>query len=303
VTSGFVLLALVATAAACGRRDVDLLLTADTEGRVHACASCSTAGGLGDLARRAAAVGQLRNSRVSSLLIDAGNFLIGPDSLDSGGRVIVAAYGRLGYDAVNLSYRDFRLGKAATLALLRGAAFKAISANLIDEATGRTVVEPFLVKRTGRSRVALLGVTELPPGVGRLQHVAEQLAGLRVRPPADALAEWLPKARAVSDVTVLAFDGSAEGLAAVTSKFRGQLAAILVAGLRPADLPDRADPLVVAVDEGGTQIAAVLLPASGRAEVRQVPVDGRFQQDPGMLDLLRTFGVRALEGGKTPPVK
>jgi 2',3'-cyclic-nucleotide 2'-phosphodiesterase (5'-nucleotidase family) len=300
--SGFVLVGLIAAAAACGSRDVDLLLTADTEGRIRACESCSTAGGLGELSRRASAVGHLRSSRASSLLVDAGNFLIGPDSLDSGGRVIAAAYSRLGYDAVNLSYRDFRLGKSSTLEVLRAGSFSVVSANVVDDATGRPVAEPFVVKRAGAVRVGFLGLTELPPGVERLEHIATQLAGLRVRPPAEALAEWLPKARAASDVTVLLFHGSAEGLAAVRSKFGGQLSAILVGGLRPADLPDPANPPVVAVGEGGTDVMAIRLPASGRTEVRRVPVDGRFPPDQRMLDLLKAFDGKTSDGGREPPV-
>jgi len=288
--------------AACGRSDVVLLLTADAEGGLGACESCSAAGGLGDITRRATLVGTLRHDRLGLLLVDAGNALVGPDSIASGGRVIVAAYDTLGYDAVNLSYRDFRLGKAATLALVGAARFSVVSANLLDETSGRLVAAPFVVKRAGAVRVAFVGLTELPAGVGNLEHLRTQLAGLRVRPPIDALREWLPRAEAESDRVVLLFYGSAHGLDAVSQTYGARLAAILVGGLRPGDLPQRTSPPTAATTERGTHVARIELPASGPAEVVQFPVDGRYRRDLRMLDVLKTFDRKTFDGGKKPPV-
>jgi 2',3'-cyclic-nucleotide 2'-phosphodiesterase (5'-nucleotidase family) len=99
--------------------DAPIALTSDTEGQVGPCRDCPAAQELGGLPRRAALLFRLRKEDPSLLLIDAGNFLIGVESVASGGRVMVAAYNALGYDAVNLSYRDFRLGKEETLGALR----------------------------------------------------------------------------------------------------------------------------------------------------------------------------------------
>lgn len=297
-----VLLGMFAASTACGRRDVALLLTADTEGSLRGCESCSPAAGLGDIARRATLVGTLRRDRLGLLLVDAGNALIGPDSIASGGRVIVAAYDMLGYDAVNLSYRDFRLGKAATLALVGAAPFSVVSANLLDESSGRLVAAPFVVKRAGAIRVAFVGLTELPVGAGTLEHLRTQLAGLRVRPPSDALREWLPRAEGESDRVVLLFYGSANGLDAVRRQFGARLAAILVGGLRPGDLPPQTSPPTAATTERGTHVACIELPAGGPATVVQLPVDGGYRRDPRMLDLLKTIGGKAFDGGRMQPV-
>jgi 2',3'-cyclic-nucleotide 2'-phosphodiesterase (5'-nucleotidase family) len=79
--------------------------------------------------------------------VDASNALFGAESLASQGRVVVAAYQVLGYDAVNLSYRDFRRGKAATLALLQDAQFATLSANVLDADTGQPLVQPYIIKQ------------------------------------------------------------------------------------------------------------------------------------------------------------
>ena len=85
---------------------ISLVLTADTEGQVEPCRDCPGQPGLGGLARRATLIAQLRQAYPSLLLVDAGNALFGAESLESQGRVIMAAYQALGYDAINLSYRD-----------------------------------------------------------------------------------------------------------------------------------------------------------------------------------------------------
>src|SRR5688500_2318616 len=93
--------------AALGDDGVTLLITADTEGHVTPCGTCPAGRGLGGLSRRAARLADLRGQGAAVLLLDTGNALGVPDGLDRSGRVIVAAYDGLGYDALNISYRDF----------------------------------------------------------------------------------------------------------------------------------------------------------------------------------------------------
>ena len=287
-----ILFGVLAAGASSNTGGVCLLLTADAEGSLGPCESCSPAAGLGDIARRATLVGTLRRDRPGLLLVDAGNALIGPDSIASGGRVIVAAYGELGYDAVNLSYRDFRLGKAATVGLVRTAHFPVISANLQDDASGRLIAAPFVVRRAGAVRVAFIGVTELPAGVAALEHIREQLGGVRVRAPAEALAQWLPKARSDSDRVVLLYYGSANGLDAISRAFGSQVAAILVGGLRPSDLPERTTPPLAASAARGTEVTRIDLPLGGPVRVTRLPIDDRYPPDPRVLDVLRTFAIQ-----------
>ncbi len=195
------LLLLYHSAPSAGARPLAVALTADTEGYVSACGTCGlTAGGL---ARRATVLSAIRKDDPAAVLVDAGNSFIGAESIDTGGRIILSAYAALGYDAVNLSYRDFRLGMAATVALVKQATFPIVSATLVDAASGRLLATPYVVRQSGDRRLAFVGATELPAGVEGLSHVKTQLAGVRMQPVADALSEWLPKAAAESDHVVL----------------------------------------------------------------------------------------------------
>src|SRR3954454_6453236 len=75
--------------------DVALVATADTEGHVGPCQMCPVHAGRGGLARRATALAQLRARHPALLLVDAGDALIGDQSLPSGGAIMVDVYTRL----------------------------------------------------------------------------------------------------------------------------------------------------------------------------------------------------------------
>ena len=276
-----------------------ILFTADTEGHVGPCRECPLHPGLGGLGRRATAVAQLREGDSSLLILDAGNALIGAESLDSRGKVIIAAYNALGYDAVNLSHHDFWFGKATTLALLKDAKFAVISANLLDDKRDEPLVRPFTVKEIGGQRIAILGVAQEPAGIDDLPHLKEQLAGMRIQPPVEALARWLPKAKAESDRVILLYYGSASGLEPIREKFGSDLAAILVGGVlvggvRPEALPSDARPPLVGTSSHGREMAQILITGAGpqtKVEAKQLAIEPTITPSPEMEKVLREFKI------------
>lgn len=267
-----------------------ILLTADTEGHIAPCDSCPTHRGLGGLARRSSLLMVLRTVGGGPvLLLDAGNFLFGDQSLDSDGRVIVSAYNALQYDAVNLSYRDFRLGKDASIKAVREAKFSVVSSSLLDAATGKLLVDPYVVKKVGGSRFAVVGATESPAALAYLPRLKSQLAGVKIRPPADALAEWIPKAKTESDQVVLLYYGSVASLAPIRERFANDLSLILVGGARPDELPENGRPALAAAEEHGKTVARVQTLADGTAHVEQLPVTPTLAADPAMTRLIEGF--------------
>src|SRR5688572_28731061 len=265
-----------------------ILLTADGEGHVEPCSTCPMHSGAGGLARRASWVAQSRRAG-PSLLLDSGNSLFGAESASSGGKVITAAYDALAYDAVNISFRDFRHGRDATLAAFQQTKSPAVSANLIDSVTGSLLFKPYVLREVGARKVAVVGVTDAPAGLEFLPHLKEQLAGVRVRPPAEALAEWLPKAKAEADRVVLLYYGSVGGLRGIRAKFAEDLTAICVGGVRPSQLPVEAgaDP-IIAAEEHGKSIARATL-GGGKVEVTQVMVTPDLPPDAAMQKLLAEY--------------
>jgi 2',3'-cyclic-nucleotide 2'-phosphodiesterase (5'-nucleotidase family) len=267
-------------------------LTADTEGHVGPCQECPYHPGLGGLTRRGTFLAKMQKEAPKLLLLDAGNFLIGSESLDSQGRVMIAAYNALGYDAVNLSHHDFWLGKERTLALLKEGKFAAISANLSDEKTGALLLQPYVVKKVGDQRLELIGVTHIPAGIDYLPHLKENLAGIRIEPPVDALAKWLPKAKAEADRVILLYHGSAANLEPIREKFGSQLTAILVAGTRPEQLPESANPPVVSTSNHGRHLAQVFIHGAGtqaKVEVNHLAIEPTIAPSADMEKVVEKF--------------
>ena len=276
-----------------------ILVTADTEGHVEPCQSCPTHVGQGGLARRATAVAQMRRAG-DVLLVDAGNFLVGPESLESQGKVIVAAYGAIGYDAINVSYREFRLGSASTLKLLRDSKLPLVSANLLDEATGQLLFKPYVVKQVGGRRVAVIGVTDPPPGLKFLPQLREQLAGVRISPVAESLAQWLPKATAESESVVLMYYGPVSGLARLRGQFGRQVAAIAAGGTGDQEFPQDGNAVVATPEQHGKSLARVQLDDGSAPGVEQVAVAPSLASDPTMAALLEGFIKRPLVATSAP---
>lgn len=295
----------VATAAARAPASATLIFTADTEGHIGPCTACPSHPGLGGLARRASLLAELRRANPQLLLLDAGNALLGADSVISEGRALVGAYNSLRYDVVHLTPRDLWLGKRPTLDLLAGATFDVVSANLLDEATGEPLAKPFAIRTVGARRIAVIGVSEPPAGAGILPHVTRAMAGVRVEKPVDALAHWLPQAQskaaarnagaapddgANAPAVILLYYGSPRGLRAIRERFGQDLTVILVGGARPERLPTEGHPPVVGTDEHGKQVARIVLDLdAGGAEVAQMPVSRDLELDPGMAKLLAEY--------------
>jgi hypothetical protein len=278
---------------------VTLVVTADTEGHVTACRECPHGNGLGGLDRRATALRQVRGGGGDVLVLDAGNALFGAESIDSGGAVIVDAYNALGYDAVNLTPRDFRLGKAATVEALGRAKFAVVSANLVDDGAGVLPVKPFVVKKTGGARVAIVGVSEPPAGLDYLPHLKAQLAGVRIRPVDEAVAEWVPRAKAEADEVVLLYYGSAKGLRAAREKFGGELSAVCVGGVRPDELPAGPGSMLLATSEHGKHLARATLEKGRGGTVEQVALDDSVPADEAMAGVVAA----ALTAAQPPAAK
>ena len=269
-----------------------LVLSADTEGQVGPCATCPSQRGVGGLLARASALRELRAAEPGLLLVDAGNAFFGSDSAASGGEIIRAAYEQLGYDVVNLSFRDFRLGKQKTLDLIRGRESVFVSANLLDAESGKLLAKPFIVKGSAGSAVALLGVTEAPAGWNYLPHLKAQLGGVRIRPPAEAVAEWLPRAKSEAARVILIYYGGAGGLEPLLRAHGKDFSCVLVGGARPESLPSAASPPLFGTGEHGTQLARVSISGAGKdakAELMQVALDPVRKDAPEMEAVLAGF--------------
>lgn len=259
-----------------------ILMSADNEGQTRPCSHCPVGVGLGGMSRRATAIDRARQEH-PLLLLDAGNALFGGDSAD--GRIIIAAYNALGYDALNISYRDFRHGKQATLDALKEAKFPILSANLVDAKTGKPLFLPYIVQTIEGQTVAIIGLCQPPAGLDLLPYLQEQLAGIHIEDPIESLAHCLPIAKAKSDRVIVLYYGTSAGALAVWRASGRQIDAIGVGGVIPGDLPTGDGAVLFAADPHGKSLANLTLGDVPRIE--NIQIDPALHDDPQMQKLLQ----------------
>jgi hypothetical protein len=266
------------------------LLSADTRGYLEAHEYYTTESRHGDMTRRATLIKELRQKNPSLLLLDAGNAFFGGQSLAHKGEAILSSYNALGYDALNLSFRDFRFGKGRTMELIEQANFPVLSANLLDSTTHKAIAEPYTIFQSNGQKIGLIGVTQQPAGCDYLPHLQEQLAGILIESPQTSLKRWLPQAQNRSDRVVLLYYGSYAGLKPILNEFGRDISLVLVGGSEPEYLPAEHKPPIIGTYPRGQHLAYGKLDiASGEVETEQVAVGPEIQPDAHMQAMLEPY--------------
>jgi hypothetical protein len=275
-----------------------LVVTSDLEGRLLPCAACPAATGYPGLARIATGLDSLRETNPDLLWVDAGNALMGGDSMASQGSAAAEMILRLRPDAINISHRDFRFGADRLLEVLAEGGLPAVSAN-VRAADGSQLFEPF---RTVRG-TTILGFTEPPAGMAFLPHLRQQLAGVGIRDPQTSLRELAPSISGSGPIVILFYGGERAASALATEALNLFPGRALHMGLSGAAANARAEGVdMTAADPSGRTLtvsggaAAVevsgltLQPALQRAIREKLPEPVREEtaveaSPPAQLDL------------------
>jgi len=181
--------------------NIGILHTNDTRGRIQSYYYQSSKP-LGGYAKRAIYFKEKRRHQgLRWLTLDAGNALgYTPLSYYLDGYLDVRLMSMLDYDAAGLGPFDFAIGRQKLAERISEAAFPFLSANVLDQASGRYLGEPFKVIDLGDFRVALLGLTD-PSAPSQVP--AANTSGLTFRDPHEVAAEWVPQLKNQADTIFL----------------------------------------------------------------------------------------------------
>jgi len=116
------------------------------------------------LARRATVIRDFKNEVDEVLILDAGNSLFKPkDSPHANernkARLIIMAYSRMGYQAVNIGSDDLLAGIEFLKGLQKEIHLPFLSANLLDGEAGKPVFKSHVIVDLGKMRVGIFGLT------------------------------------------------------------------------------------------------------------------------------------------------
>ena len=116
-------------------------------------------GNKGGFAARADLVDSLRRVYPLNLLLDAGDIMQGTPYFNIyHGRIEIAAYNRLGYDAITLGNHEFDYGLDTLAMFLRLASFPVVSCNYkVDGTPLEGLVKPYAIFERGGLKVAVVG--------------------------------------------------------------------------------------------------------------------------------------------------
>ncbi len=116
------------------------------------------------MARRATVIKQERAKGGFSLLVDAGDSLVGDrdPAKRTLGQTSVSAMNLLHYDGMALGPKDLALGLEALRKRTAEAEFAVLSANAVVSATGELVADPYVLRRLGGHSIALIGLSGEP---------------------------------------------------------------------------------------------------------------------------------------------
>ncbi len=116
------------------------------------------------MARRATVIKDLKNEVDGVLILDAGNSLFTPKDSPSvnerkKARLIIRAYRRMGYQAVNIGSDDLLAGIEFLKGLQKEIHVPFLSGNLLDGETGKPIFKSHLIVDFGGIRIGIFGLT------------------------------------------------------------------------------------------------------------------------------------------------
>ncbi|MEI6127982.1 MAG: multiheme c-type cytochrome [Pseudomonadota bacterium] len=177
-----------------------VLYSNDVLGELENC-GCDE-GQLGGLSRRARVIHMAEQEKKAFLRTDAGNLFFNKAPANEieakefllKAEYILAAYNRMGYDAINIGEADFFLGLTALTDLRKKASFPFVSSNIADKSTGGPVFEQVVFKEVSGLTVGIVGLC--PKSAAIEQYV-------RVQDPVDTAKKLVPAVRKQCDFMVI----------------------------------------------------------------------------------------------------
>ena len=197
--------------------DIDVFASADGRGTVEPGIVDNRAIAMGGLQPRLQVIDQLRKSGGSIMLLEAGNFLFGPDLDHENSDRIGMAYQQLQYDAINLGVSDFSQGVSFIQNLANTYNLPVVSANIYRSNQGGRAFEPYRIVDMDRQKIAVIGLTEPPITRSFLPYPDAQLDGVEIKPLESALTEILSEVYNKADHVILLYAGSPKGLTKIRS--------------------------------------------------------------------------------------
>jgi len=238
-------------------------------------------------------IDSMRASFRDMVLVDGGDAFGGRSELEKRkAEVVLRSMGIMGYDAFCIGETELEFGTEFLLDAARETKVPLVGANLVYHRTGKTVVQPYVIAKRSKVKVAIVGLID---NALLLPETEGQSDSLVVLDPIETARKLIPPLKKKVDiVVVLAHMGLAK-----STKLANEVPEIdvLVIGHNPGVLMEtrkEANALLMASGNKGQYVGRLILKLADKKAIKSfdgtlVPLDGRIKQSKLVEALIQEY--------------
>ena len=248
------------------------------------------------------------------LRVDAGGFAkgYGPTAKIQT-QFVVKGLKKLGYDAINLSYKDFYLGSAYLKEIEKKQDVKFISGNIFYE-DGNAFAMPYVIKELTPVGNAKLPFKKIKVGILGLGDEREQLLRRKSDEPqlkstnsVEAAQKIVPKLRKKTDLVILLYNGKFRNLEALLNNVKGIDVVVMGGEYYSVRRFGDGGYLVVSSPSLGKYGNYLSLTLDSNKKIiahreRSVALDEKIKEDAAFVKLVKEFEEARKENARKKPV-
>jgi len=219
---------------------------------------------------------------------------------------------QLGYNAINLSYKDFFLGGVLLKEIEKKQRMQFLSANTFYE-DGKAFATPYVVKELKPSGNARLPFKKLRVGILGLEDERDQLLRrkadepqLKSTNPVKAAQKFVPLLRKKADLVILLYSGKFKNLEAILNNVKGIDVAVMGGEYYSVRRFGKGEFLVVSSPSLGKYCNYLSLTLDRDKNIiahreSSVALDENIKEDPAFVKLVKEFEEARKESAKRKP--
>ena len=154
---------------------------------------------IGGISHLTTLIRDLRSKESISFLVDAGDIFTGALSKKSEGKLPFDLYSSMNYDVMTLGNHEFEYGWETLLDTIPRASFPVLNANIVHEASGELIAEPYTILKKDGVKIGVIGVMGIDAFYNTMASFHR--TGLTIKDPTETVQYWADKIR--NDVNMI----------------------------------------------------------------------------------------------------
>ena len=156
---------------------------------------------IGGISHLATLIRNTRKSENITFLVDAGDIFTGALSKKSEGKLPFDLYSAMNYDTLTLGNHEFEYGWEKLVETIPRANFPVLNANIVHEASGELIAEPYTIIKRDSVKVGVIGVMGIDAFYNTMASFHR--TGLTIKDPTETAQYWADKIRDEVNIIVV----------------------------------------------------------------------------------------------------